>query len=398
MARFRRGQPPPIGVSMTRGPSSNRPDPVTVILVSPLPPPQGGIAAWTETVLRRGLPHPWTVRVVDTRLRGRTVADERPSLPVEIPRTAAILLQLIRSLLKGPRDIVHVNCSLSYSGVFRDWACVMIARLFRTPVVVNLHGTLAGRFGTGIAGRFRRAAYRSMFRSAGAIVVLNRPSRETVLSVGDFGGKTEVMPNLLDCTTMPDRDMSASAESPFTAVYVGALRETKGIATIVEAARECSGVRFVLVGDIPEGRAADIRRRIASAGVEDRLTLTGPLSHEEALGAMASGDVYIFPSHHEGFPVSVAEAMAIGLPVVASPVGAIPEMIDERRGGFLIPHDEPARYAEALATLRDDPELARRMGRYNWEKARAQYDYEVVIPRWCDLYDRISRGPAASGS
>ena len=83
----------------------------------------------------------------------------------------------------------------------------------------------------------------------------------------------------------------------------------------------------------------------------------------------------------------------IGLPVVASPVGAIPGMVDEGCGGYLVPHDEPMRYAEVLATLRDDPGLARRMGRYNRDKARTQYDYEVVVSRWCDLYSRVASGP-----
>lgn len=107
---------------------------------------------------------------------------------------------------------------------------------------------------------------------------------------------------------------------------------------------------------------------------------------------LASSDVFLFPSTTEGFPISVAEAMAVGLPVVASPVGAIPEMIDVPDGGFLVGANDVRGYVEALTQLRDDPDLRQRMGRYNRAKAQREYDFDVVVERLCVIYrDAIER-------
>ena len=101
--------------------------------------------------------------------------------------------------------------------------------------------------------------------------------------------------------------------------------------------------------------------------------------------------MFLFPSkfRFEGFPNSVSEAMAVGLPVVASTVGAIPEMIDVGEGGYLAAPDDIEGYAEALSRLRDEPSLRARMGVYNRQKALREYDYAVVVKELCNAYDRI---------
>ena len=108
---------------------------------------------------------------------------------------------------------------------------------------------------------------------------------------------------------------------------------------------------------------------------------------------LAENDIFLFPSRlkYEGFPVSVAEAMAAGLPVVASPVGALPEMVDVPHGGRLIPPDDPAAYAKILTTLRDNPPLRQNMGRHNRRKALQEYDYDVVMRRLCGIWDEAAR-------
>ena len=81
--------------------------------------------------------------------------------------------------------------------------------------------------------------------------------------------------------------------------------------------------------------------------------------------------------------------MAAGLPVVASTVGAIPEMIDVPQGGFLVDPGDTAGYVEALTRLRDDPALRAQMGRYNRDKAMREYDYDAVVGELCEIYSRI---------
>jgi glycosyltransferase involved in cell wall biosynthesis len=88
--------------------------------------------------------------------------------------------------------------------------------------------------------------------------------------------------------------------------------------------------------------------------------------------------------------MSVLEAMAIGLPVVASPVGALPDMIDVPEGGFLVGFGDIDGYVEALTRLRDDRATAATMGIYNRERALSDYDYDVVAQRLADLYSGLA--------
>jgi len=83
--------------------------------------------------------------------------------------------------------------------------------------------------------------------------------------------------------------------------------------------------------------------------------------------------------------------MAVGLPVIASPVGAIPEIIDVPNGGYLIDPDDIVGYVEALTRLCKDPLLRSQMGQYNRRKALREYEYGVVIPQLCDIYSDIAK-------
>ncbi len=368
-----------------------------VVLVSPLPPPAGGIAVWTETLLRRGLPGPWRIRLVDTRMRGRAVAETEFNLPVEALRAARIVLALTCALLRR-RDLVHLNASLSPSGVFRDWAVVALSRLFQAAVVVNLRGGFIMPSGRGMAARLGRAAYTDMFRRAAAVVPLSGTSLDEVLRAGNFADKTEIIPNFIDLSEFQGQAAAGGPPGEFTALYAGALLPTKGVDTIIEAAALATGVHFVLIGDAPPIRREQLRSRAEALRVQGRVRFAGPLPHKAVLEEMAGASGYVLPSQSEGFPVSVAEAMASGLPVVAAPVGAIPSMIEDGVGGMLVSPGDAAGLAAALEMLRTDPALAARMGAHNRQKAEREYAFDVVVRRWTALYERVATGKAGRRS
>jgi glycosyltransferase involved in cell wall biosynthesis len=360
-------------------PSSNH-----VVLVSPLPPPVGGIAIWTETIQTRGFGVNWRISIVDARMRGKTVADQRTSVITEFSRTLRILLNLIRILVFDRPDVVHINSSLSERGVFRDALLVTVARLMRIPVITNLRGNfLPGKIVA--LSRRTETAYRHIFRRSNQIVALSNVSKNGVLQLGDFGSKTIVMPNFVDIEHIPQKQKPKSER--LTVAYLGALIETKGLKTIYESAAQLPEVEFVLIGDSPErADSTDLTGKLSQL---TNVTLTGSLPHSSALETIAGCDVLLLPSHTEGFPLAVAEAMAIGLAIVASPVGAIPEMVDTPKGGYLIPHEETDDYVNALRSLSSRPELTKKLGEHNREKSRSMYAYEDVIARWRDIYQSI---------
>ena len=374
-------------------------EPIGILYVSPLPPPEGGISVWTATLMRRGLPPPFKSWVVNTGLRQREI--DRPTRLsfTEIRRSVSILCDLYRQIQSRNPAIVHINCSLSPVGVFRDWICALIARSQHVPYLVHLRGNLVVPDSTGLKARATRWVYRSMLRGASAILTLNKSSYSAVLQLGDLAHKVATLPNFVDSST-PTTDVDcADKNRPLQVAYVGSLSQQKGLLTILCVAQNVERVEFRLVGEPRMGDcqhvevcpyvALHLERLLVERGIQDKVKLEGPLANNEARAVLREADVYIFPSVTEGFPISVAEAMVAGLPVIASNVGAIPDMIDTPLGGYIIPWDDTEAYTKALVRLRDDAELRSKMGLHNQQKAKQEYDFPKVIVQLCDVYYRI---------
>ena len=364
-------------------------DAARVLLVSALPPPPGGIASWTQTLLDRGLPPPFALEVIDTRVyRQSQFTPSRPT-PPEIWRNLRILWRIRRALASGRFSVMHLNCGLTLSGVPRNLASAMMARRAGVPYVAHLHGTFHVPDGRGPAAQLYRRAWRRIFAGAARIIALGQPSHRAIMQLGDFSRQTvALLPNFVDAPAIPPRPPAAGQDS-LKIVYTGALIPDKGIYTILEIARRLPGAHFRLIGGSSDAAAhARLLRRIAELGLEPRVQTIGPIPNREVIMGLAESDVFLFPSQlkFEGFPVSVAEAMAAGLPVVASPVGALPEMVDVPDGGGLIEPDNIAAYVKILETLRDHPALRESMGRHNRQKALREYDYVVVLRRLCGIW------------
>ena len=365
-----------------------------VLLVSALPPPPGGIASWTQTMLDRGLPSPFQLEVVDTRVyRQSQFTPSRPT-PAEIWRNLKILTQIRRALTSGRFSVMHLNCGLTLSGVPRNLASALIARRAGVPYVAHLRGTFHLPDGNGPSQRFYRSAWQRIFSGAARILALGQPSYQAIQQLGDFSRKTiPLLPNFVDVQGIPQRIPPSNADC-LKIIYTGALIEEKGIYTILEIAQRLPDAQFQLVGGSSNPAAhARLQSRIRDLGLERRVQTLGPFPNRQVVTMLAENDIFLFPSRlkYEGFPVSVAEAMAAGLPVVASPVGALPEMVDVPHGGRLIPPDDPAAYAKILTTLRDNPPLRQNMGRHNRRKALQEYDYDVVMRRLCGIWDEAAR-------
>lgn len=364
--------------------------PVRVLLVSPLPPPVRGIQTWTQTLWERGLPAPFELELINTR-PVRQYSDVRPKLNLaEVKRNGGILWQTYRALASGRFSVVHLNCALPFASAPRNAALALIARRTKTPYIAHLHGTFKAPRGSNPVERFYRWAYRAIFAGAARILALGNLSYQSILELGDFAHKTHpLVHNFVDFRAVPDSEPATDRQhGPLKVIFTGALVKSKGVCTIIEVANRFPDACFQLVGHCSDELRASFMKRIRELGLEDRVHLIGPVANSEIFRMLSENDVFLFPSRfkYEALPYSVAEAMAVGLPVAASNVGAIPEMIDVPQGGWLADPDDVGAYVDMLARLRDDPDLMRRMGRHNKQKALREYDYDVVIQHLCDIW------------
>jgi glycosyltransferase involved in cell wall biosynthesis len=160
---------------------------------------------------------------------------------------------------------------------------------------------------------------------------------------------------------------------------VGQLEARKGHAILVEAvsliARDGGSARLTIVGEGPERSA--LERLAAELGIAERLSLPGAVGHDEISEYLHGADLFCMPSFAEGIPVALMEAMACGLPVVASRIMGIPELVEDGVSGTLVTPGDVEVLAAALTTQLDDGDLRERMGIAGRETVLREFEIEA---------------------
>jgi glycosyltransferase involved in cell wall biosynthesis len=174
------------------------------------------------------------------------------------------------------------------------------------------------------------------------------------------------------------------SERDVVAIAVGGLRAEKNPARLVRllaALPERAAVRLVIVGDGPERPKVEA----LAAPFGDRVLFLG--ARRDVPELLASADLFLLGSDTEQMPLAILEAMAAGLPVVATAVGDVPEMVAAENRPFVLPPADEAGLAAALARLTAEPALRRRIGEANRARARAVYDEARMVEAWRALFE-----------
>lgn len=175
---------------------------------------------------------------------------------------------------------------------------------------------------------------------------------------------------------------------------VGRLLERKGHFELVTAWNEVRkrepGARLVFVGDGQDGD--EIKAHAEQLGCRDNIEFLGTRRDVPAL--LAAMDVFVFPSHFEGLPGAVIEAMAAGVPIVATPVDGTAELLDAYRTGLFVPVESPDVLAWAMTRLLETPTLRERLGRAARTEAAAEYTIDAMVTRFETLYHDLEGEPA----
>ena len=346
---------------------------VRVVLVSPPLDSSGGIGRLMSYVMDDLDAERIAVRHVDTR-----GPSTRPIFSIG-PMVLAIFTLLV---LKARRqvDVVHIN--MSYRGsTIRKCTIATLCRWMSVPTVLHLHTCEYEDFFRRLPGVLKRAV-RSVFQRASHVIVLGRvwerfvvdalrvpEDHVTVLYNGAPG------PRPLEAPTGRDGGDTRL-------LFLGRLGDRKGAPELLRAlAGLPADVRWSLTmaGD---GEIEEARNAAQALGILDRLAFTGWLDPEQVAKLLGSSDVLVLPSHAEGLPMAIIEAFAHGVAVIATPVGAIPEIVLDGESGLLVPVGDVDALSGAVGALCVDPEMRRKLagaGRALWEASLDIADYTVRL-------------------
>lgn len=292
-----------------------------------------------------------------------------------------------RHLAEQRVDVLHTH---GYKANF------YAARRGHTPLVTTCH-TGTEQAADTASLRIYDAINGYLLRRADRLVAVSPAIAEALRAQGYAAARVAMIANGIDAERF-ERPRQRWPGLPETGVVVGAvgrLIREKGLFVLLEAARavvaKAPETCFLLVGEGPDGD--ELRRAAAEAGLGAHFVFAGAQSEMPAV--YASMDVLAQPSFREGMPMTVLEAMAAGLPVVASRIGAMPELLEPAACGLVCPAGDAGALAAALLRLVNDTALAQRMGAAGRAHLRAHYSAEAMARRYLELYAAVCRGREA---
>lgn len=320
---------------------------------------------------------PWTERV-------RELGYSITRFPIYGFRRPATMRQLSRfARWCREQNIAVVHSWEIYSNVF----ALPGATLARVPLRI---GSRRGLGGPAPVRRLQRLACRAAHR----MVANSRAAANQLVDEGISEERIDIVPNGIDLSLFPER---VAKGRPRKITMVACLREGKRIDVLIGAAPRILAsypdVEIQIVGDGPCRGA--LMAQAKAAGVLSRVRFMG---HRDDVPSILTGsDLFVLPSESEASPNVVLEAMAAGLPVVASRVGGIPELVADAVTGYLIPPGDQAALASALLDLLDDPNRTAAFGQAGRTRVAREYSFDRMVRQFETLYLTGSISPADSG-
>ncbi|MEO7742488.1 MAG: glycosyltransferase family 4 protein [Usitatibacter sp.] len=356
---------------------------------------RGGVAAVLETYREAGLFERWPVDYVATHRDGTKVEKFLKAID-----GVCVFLAL---LCRIPRAVLHVHCA-SRASFWRKSFFMAVALAARSPVILHLHGGGFATFYAEECGPVRRAIVRFFLDRAAVIVVVSDRWAAWMKRVSS-NPRVVTIPNSVRLPAP-----AAAKREPALVVFAGRCSESKGIYDLLQAAlalrREIPELRIECAGD---GDLEEVERSIASLGLADRVRVHGWVGARRRDELLARAGIFVLPSHAEGLPMGVLEAMAAGCPVIASAVGGLPDLIEPGVNGLLIPAGDIRALAAALRRLIEDPAFARRLGSAARATIAARFTTERMLERLEQVYrslgvtaeadsgaDKLNRGQTPS--
>ena len=358
---------------------SNKP---SVLVIGPVPSGDpGGIATFIGQQLESPLlAERYRLLSLDTTLgpRGRSGRAAR------LVSGFLLLLRLsVRLLIQRPA-LVHIHTS-AFASFWEKASMTVLCRLLGRKVILHLHsGNFDRFFIQSRAKRLIRAALRLPHR----LIVLS-PHWDTFFRYTGCA-RIIIVPNCAAEEFFSARSGEGQGED---IVFVGSFVKEKGVTELLEAMAHLRKAgftnRLILAGGRKKGFPAWVSDQIKTLSL-DRVQIFENLPPSRLAEIMADAALFVLPSHLEGLPIAMLEAMAVGLPVVATPVGGIPDVIEDGINGCLVPVGDSAGLAGSLERLLRAPDLRRRMGVANRQKALHAYHPSVTMQALDNLYRSLT--------
>jgi glycosyltransferase involved in cell wall biosynthesis len=282
--------------------------------------------------------------------------------------------------------LVHVQTA-SRGSFWRKWVVCLMARAAGRPYLIHLHGGGFANFYEHESSLLARHFIRGALAHAALVIALSEQWRGRLLKICP-GANVEVLPNAVAVPAKLPARGCQDAEPVL--LFLGHLLRDKGVYDLVRAfARVVARfprARLVLGGI---GNIVEVTQLAKQLGIQERVACPGWLGPQQKDAALANSTVFVLPSYAEGMPIALLEAMSWGLPVIATPVGGIPQVVTSEANGLLVDPGNVDSLADALMRLLRDPALSARLGQAARKTIEADFSLDKALAKLSAIYDRF---------
>lgn len=281
--------------------------------------------------------------------------------------------------------LVHVHVAINAS-FWRKYSFLLVLFSLNVPTVLHVHAGRLPEFYGEQCGRLRRLLIRHALRRADRVIAVSVQLQQWIVSIVGTS-KVRTISNPAASCAIPHPCMRA----PSTMLFLGHIEQSKGAFDLIRAMpailAACPDARLRLCGDGQVDRARALARSLA---LGDRVEILGWVDQRCREHLLRQTSVFVLPSYFEGLPMSLLEAMANALPVVASKVGGIPEAVTDGVEGLLVKPGDIQAISSSVSRILQHPGEATRMGLAGRARTQSQYSTRRMMAALEALYDELA--------
>lgn len=331
---------------------------------------KGGIATWTNQYLSGCGDANIQCNIVNTEVfrESAVQATCKRNLKDEFIRTRRINRELHIYLKQSHYDIAHLNTSIGFFGVIRDYYLAKNIVRHGIPLVVHFHCDIP----YWVRNPLIKCYLKKLLQLSKINFVLCKNSHQYLWH--EFNKDSVFVPNFINEKLIIKRKVINTEIKKIC--FVGRVSEAKGAQEIFNVAIKFPNIQFKLAGEVSA--------EIESCSIPSNVELLGTLSHDKIINLLDESDLFLFPSHTEGFSMALAESMARGVPAIATDVGANANML-ETNGGITVRVGDTEAMTDAVKKMQNSA-LRQEMSNWCIDKVKTYYTVGKVMDRIKTLY------------
>ncbi len=365
---------------------------IKILLVSPLPPPVGGIASWTPNIIKyyENSAYHIQLTLLNSALKGKSITSNSLFKRYYSGIYNFLWINLeFRKLVKFSKpELIHLVSSSSLA-LYKDYLLIGLAKVIGIPVVMHW------RFGRipslSIQDNWEWRLLKKVISKSELSIVVDSKSYYTLQDAGFTNVVYIPNPLRLDLEqksrAINERHLQRQQGK---LIFVGHIVRSKGVYELVDACSQLSVIKELsLIGPCEDDVSKELRVIAGHRDNGEWLNLFGELNSDQVLEQIINKPVLVLPSYTEGFPNAVLEGMAMGCAIIATDVGAIPEMLDvqgSRPCGICVPPRQVEKLREAIRELMLDPLKIEEMGKNGIDRVLTHYTMEKIAEQYSSVW------------